>query len=317
MIKKSILSFLWFLFALQIGFSQEMQLRFNRISVDEGLAHSDVTSIIQDNGGFIWFATLRGLNRFDGYDIKTFFNENSPFESVYKNRIVKIVPQNNLLWLVTQGGIECFDIKKEKFLKLKWKLNDNATLSKVKINSIYISNDDKAYVLSNNYLKVFSVDFSSAAEIVLTENFLNNVPKSTMFLDMKSDKSGLEWMITNKGLFFVENYSGKTKLRKITVSNGDIIYSNFTGLYTNETNYLLLGTENGFLKANTSVFDTKKQQTVSTSFYKINYPAISSRDGLDNGFFVNTFEKGLDNNYWIGSTLGLIKATLVGTGYKY
>ncbi|WP_218026533.1 ligand-binding sensor domain-containing protein, partial [Flavobacterium flevense] len=30
-----------------------------------------------------------------------------------------------------------------------------------------------------------------------------------------------------------------------------------------------------------------------------------------------TFEKGLDNNYWIGSTLGLIKATLVGTGYKY
>ena len=317
MIKKGILFFLWFLFAFQIGFSQEIALRFNKISVDDGLAHSDVTSIVQDNGGFIWFSTLGGLNRFDGYEIKTFFNKNSPFESVYKNRVVKIVPKNNLLWLVTQGGIECFDNKKEKFLKLKWRLNDNATLSKVKINSIYISNDNKAFVLSNNYLKVFSIDFSSSSEVVLTEIFLNSVPKSTAFLDMKSDKSGLEWIITNKGLFFVENSYGKTKLRRITVSNGTTIYSNFTGLYTKETNYLLLGTENGFLKANTSIFNTKKQQKVSASFYEIKYPTSSSKYGLENGFFINTFEKGLDNNYWIGSTFGLIKATLVGTGYKF
>ncbi|MGM8361849.1 hybrid sensor histidine kinase/response regulator transcription factor [Flavobacterium sp. ARAG 55.4] len=317
MIKKGVVFFFWLLFAFQLSFSQEIALRFNRLSVDDGLAHSDVTSIIQDNGGFIWFGTLGGLNRFDGYEIKTFINRNSPFESVYKNRIVKIVPQNNLLWLVTQGGIECFDIKKEKFLNLKWKLNDNSTLSNVKINSIYISNAGKAYVLSNNYLKVFSIDFSSGNQIILTEIFLNNTPKNTIFLDMKSDKNGLEWIITSRGLFFVENISGKIKLRKIVVSNGDTIYSVFTGLYTKENNYLLLGTENGFLKANTSIFDTKKQQTVSASFYKINYPKISLQDGIDNGFFVNTFEKGLDNNYWIGSTLGLIKATLVGTAYKY
>ena len=109
------------LFAIFIAvpsiFSQEIDLRFNKITVDDGLAHSDVTSIVQDNEGFLWFGTLGGLNRFDGYDLKTFSNQKNPFESVYKNRIAKIIPNSNYLWLVTQGGIECFDMKKEKYLK--------------------------------------------------------------------------------------------------------------------------------------------------------------------------------------------------------
>ena len=138
-------------FNVFVSFSQQIELKFNKISLEDGLAHSDITSIIQDNEGFIWFGTLGGLNRFDGYDLKTFSNQINPFESVYKNRIPKIVPKDDYLWLVTQGGIECFNIKTEKFLNLNWRFNDNASLSNTKLNSVYVSNNNTIYVLASNY----------------------------------------------------------------------------------------------------------------------------------------------------------------------
>ncbi|MCB0593240.1 MAG: hypothetical protein H6557_17950 [Lewinellaceae bacterium] len=40
--------------------------------VDEGLSHRKVVKILQDNAGFIWIATIDGLNRFDGYEFLRF-----------------------------------------------------------------------------------------------------------------------------------------------------------------------------------------------------------------------------------------------------
>ena len=43
-------------------------IRVQRLSIDDGLSHNYVTGIMQDPEGFMWFATLDGLNRYDGYD---------------------------------------------------------------------------------------------------------------------------------------------------------------------------------------------------------------------------------------------------------
>ena len=41
-------------------------LRFDSISIEQGLSQSSVRVIFQDSRGFIWFGTEDGLNRFDG-----------------------------------------------------------------------------------------------------------------------------------------------------------------------------------------------------------------------------------------------------------
>ena len=59
-----------FLFvALSIGlvvsaFGQTIPTKM--ISLDNGLSQSVVKSIIQDNDGYLWFATEYGLNKYDG-----------------------------------------------------------------------------------------------------------------------------------------------------------------------------------------------------------------------------------------------------------
>ena len=39
---------------------------FSHVTVEDGLPHSYVRAIIKDRGGFMWFATARGLVRYDG-----------------------------------------------------------------------------------------------------------------------------------------------------------------------------------------------------------------------------------------------------------
>ena len=47
--------------------AQLRNLRFDHFTPDQGLSQNNVTSILQDRAGFMWFATRDGLNRFDGY----------------------------------------------------------------------------------------------------------------------------------------------------------------------------------------------------------------------------------------------------------
>ncbi|MEI6141142.1 MAG: two-component regulator propeller domain-containing protein [Mariniphaga sp.] len=41
-------------------------LRLTNISVKDGLSNLNVTGITQDQTGYIWVATMRGLNRYNG-----------------------------------------------------------------------------------------------------------------------------------------------------------------------------------------------------------------------------------------------------------
>ncbi|MFQ6608613.1 MAG: two-component regulator propeller domain-containing protein, partial [Fidelibacterota bacterium] len=50
-----------------LGYAQPQTLKFDRLSIDEGLSNSYVTCILQDIKGFMWFGTQDGLNKYDGY----------------------------------------------------------------------------------------------------------------------------------------------------------------------------------------------------------------------------------------------------------
>lgn len=56
---------------LNLGlFAQECT--FESISTKQGLSQNDVNCILQDKQGFMWFGTLDGLNRYDGYGFNSY-----------------------------------------------------------------------------------------------------------------------------------------------------------------------------------------------------------------------------------------------------
>jgi signal transduction histidine kinase/ligand-binding sensor domain-containing protein/DNA-binding response OmpR family regulator len=53
-------------------FAPDVDLVFEHITVDDGLPENSVRAILQDSSGFLWFGTMNGLVRYDGYDLVVF-----------------------------------------------------------------------------------------------------------------------------------------------------------------------------------------------------------------------------------------------------
>src|SRR5690554_230828 len=64
-----------FLLIIQSFYGANPLVRFNYLTTQEGLSQNHITDIFQDSKGFLWIGTFNGLNRYDGYTIKTFHNE--------------------------------------------------------------------------------------------------------------------------------------------------------------------------------------------------------------------------------------------------
>lgn len=78
------------------------QLIFHNYTVRDGLSQNTVTSIGQDQMGFMWFGTFDGLNRFDGYDFVHYKNNPNDNSSLSNNRCHNIVNDSKgNLWVVT------------------------------------------------------------------------------------------------------------------------------------------------------------------------------------------------------------------------
>ncbi len=88
------------------------------IDETKGLSSNEITSITQDKNGFLWIATLHGLNRYDGADIKPYFADSGQY-SLMSNDISNIIPWDSThLILATLKGICVLDIENYTFKKL-------------------------------------------------------------------------------------------------------------------------------------------------------------------------------------------------------
>lgn len=100
--KKNILKyfFTWVSLWLLIGSSTAAgnKIEFQRYSVKEGLPHSIVRCMLQDQSGFLWFGTGNGLVRYDGYTFKLFQSEvNGPLDNDNINGLLEDAQGN--IWI--------------------------------------------------------------------------------------------------------------------------------------------------------------------------------------------------------------------------
>ncbi|MEW6370555.1 MAG: two-component regulator propeller domain-containing protein [Pseudomonadota bacterium] len=91
-------------------------LRFEHLSVDDGLAQESVLAMAQDADGFMWFGTQNGLSRFDGYRFVNFRNVIGDASTLASNwvRVLHVDPQRRL-WIGTDGGLARYDAATQGF----------------------------------------------------------------------------------------------------------------------------------------------------------------------------------------------------------
>ncbi len=101
-------------------FAQKKQYQFSRLDNTNGLSHNQVNCIYKDATGFIWFGTMSGLNRFDGYGFKVFHHNIRDSQSIDDDFVRRIAdaPENKML-VQTMSGVNIYDPITEHFINAK------------------------------------------------------------------------------------------------------------------------------------------------------------------------------------------------------
>ena len=85
-------------------------VRFNRLSIEEGLPQSVVQAITQDAEGFIWLGTQGGLSRYDGYEFVNYFHDPDVAHSLSNDWVWDLhLDAEGALWVGTNGGLSRLD----------------------------------------------------------------------------------------------------------------------------------------------------------------------------------------------------------------
>lgn len=128
--------------------AQATSIRFDHISLGQGLSQSTVTSIFQDSRGFMWFGTQDGLNRFDGYDIAVYKHDAAAPGSLPHSYVRAVVEDGQGdLWIATEGGgVARWDRRSETFTAYHHDPEDPTSLGSEHTSSVVLDSTGALWV---------------------------------------------------------------------------------------------------------------------------------------------------------------------------
>lgn len=271
-----ILTLIFFLNPLK---SQTYDIRFNRISINEGLSLSSIYCILQDNQGFMWFGTEDGLNKYNGYDFEIFrpdYNNPNSLSDKWTKNIFE--DSKNNLWIVTENGLNKYTPTTGFFHKYTYDKNNPNSISSNNITTIYESikgeiwfGTDKGlnkYNPLNNNFEVFSFTNENTNTInYITEDDENNL-----------------WLATNEGLVKFSTITNLFETKYFT----DV--SNEIRTVFIDNNIFLVGTKNGLINLTNNNSET--------------FVHLTNNDNSISENSIRTIFKDSKDNIWIGTDHG-------------
>jgi diguanylate cyclase (GGDEF)-like protein len=123
----------------QLPAQLDRNIRFDRISLEQGLSQSAINAILQDSRGFMWIGTEDGLNRYDGYDFTIHKHDSQDPASLSHNFIWTILEdRDGDLWFGTDGGgLNRWNPHDRRFTRFRNDPADPASLSHDQVRVLY------------------------------------------------------------------------------------------------------------------------------------------------------------------------------------
>ncbi len=277
---------------------------FNNFSVINGLPDNHVKSIVQDENGLIWFGTLNGLARYDGYEFRKFRNDPENPSSLSNNAVwILLRGKSGCLWIGTRNGdLNRYDPKKNKFEH--WNICSSEDGENY-ISCLYEEDKDNIWIGTyNKGLYRFNPTDKSITRWQHDDKDSNSI--SNDFINaIKPDSEGNLWIGTYSGLnkfspkandrLFIKYFSESSNTNSL--SNNliwNITYSN------SNPEILYVGTYSGITILNTRTI----------SFTRI-LPAKATVNQFSNSIG-SVVEQGTgdETELWLGGYGGLIKYSL-------
>lgn len=182
-------------------FAQFDNLKFENYSTLEGLSSSTCVEIFQDSEGYLWFGTIDGLNKFDGYSFDIYRPVLDDPNSISNNRINSIVEDNDgNLWVGTGNGLNVFQKTKQKFYRIElYKDRKNSTVSTDVINDLLYDKITNTLWIAN------SSGVSQCSLEGVDQNSFDNIP----FTHYQNSSNDLHSLDNNNAVNIVSDLSNR------------------------------------------------------------------------------------------------------------
>ncbi|HTL06736.1 MAG TPA: two-component regulator propeller domain-containing protein, partial [Chitinophagaceae bacterium] len=194
------------LLAQAAAIAQHPAYQFNRIDISQGLSNNQVKGIVKDSRGFLWFATMSGLNRYDGYQFKIFRYNPRDTVSLSDNYIQRIFEgPDKKIWVDTHNGMNVLDPVTETVDRNMAANMKQLSLPLLPITSMLRDKQGHCWLLLNGQYIYRYTDGSKAAVLVY------QLPQGAAPLSsFAHNGAGGLWLVHTNGLLEkIDDRSGK------------------------------------------------------------------------------------------------------------
>jgi signal transduction histidine kinase/ligand-binding sensor domain-containing protein len=289
-------SILIFFFTVAV-LGQNFEMRISNIEMPMNANVPATFSIVKDNSNFIWFGTIDGLYRYDGFNFKIYRAKENTLNSLSNNTIRALaIDKENKLWIGTQGGgLNVLDLKSGKF-KYYFYQEDKNSITENNIWALCFDKDENLWIGMDNS-QINKLDIKTNEFTVY--NFIANdeMPDvTTIIRTIYQDHNGLLWIGTDrKGIYTFDDKTKKTQH----------FFHRDNDITSIPNNYILSILEEPdkryfFTTYGSGIFEKDANQPVFSSFMGSNSGRTSSVSNLCYAFI-----KAAPDVYWIGTEFGL------------
>lgn len=207
--------------------AQEKQILFTNLDNTDGLSHNRVHVILKDSRGFMWFGTMQGLCRYDGYSFKVFKNNPLDSNSIGGNTITQLVEDNdNKIWVTANYEIDIFDPISETFVHNHKVFNQKNGVPKA--NNLYYKDKNGdfwfAHPDSGLYKYLFRKDSLIKINYVIEDTATIGHERIT---DISEDSKGNLWLIHDNGVLEKIDHNNFKVILRIHLNTGSDLLLKF------------------------------------------------------------------------------------------
>ena len=271
------------------------EFRFEHITVDQGLSHSDGMAVAQDRSGFIWVGTNRGLDRYEGYSLKQYSLPINPRNGISGNRIkVLHVGADGRLWVGTErAGISLYNATADQFVSFDERQVPAAYKSVARLlaqsDVLSLTTDPQGRLWAGTYregLFVVAFDAHSQVQYIRQVPPPKQSPENYWVTNLVADAEGKIWVGTiNDGLRVIRP-EDQTLTAQPTPVTGTV-----QALHLDHRGDLWIGTDKQVLWVSGANRRTVRELTAHPQ--KQTYPQLQS-------VFLDSFGR-----LWVGTIYGL------------
>ncbi|AWW00771.1 hybrid sensor histidine kinase/response regulator [Arcticibacterium luteifluviistationis] len=270
-------------------------LKFDHYNDNNGLSHNSIRHIVQDKHGFLWIGTFSGLNRFDGYEVKSYLSTAEGENKINNDDITALEfdEEENNLWIGTRKGLTLLDLDTYQFTTFLNERGNPNSLPDEEVRSVYIDKLKRIWVgTKDNGLFLFYLEEKKFVKV--------NLPDFDYIKEIFEDSEGNIWIgsfLTASVAKLVLDDKGEiqeTFTYTLNVSNTLEQNPYLYFIYEDSKKDIFAGTRKGLYKLN------KKEQRFENIFIKNS----EIRDAL--GPYFVSITQAPDNKYWVGTLGGIL-----------